>query len=144
MKKETYDYPETPIEIHKETLHNVELSDPYRWLEKVNEPEVKEWIKAQNTFTKQQLDLPVRDQLRDELTGLMDYEKVTCYKITDNYFFYTKKAEGKSQPSLLIKQRENGEEEVLLDPNQWSDKGTESMDWFYPSPQGSLLVYASL
>lgn len=141
MKKKTYDYLETPIKVHKETLHNVELSDPYRWLENVNEPKVQKWIQKQNAFTEELLELPARDKLREELMEVMDYEKVTCYKITDDYLFYTKKVEGKNQPFLLTKNRDNGEEEILLDPNQWNEEGTESIDWFYPSPQGSLLVY---
>src|SRR5437016_5034974 len=38
-----------------ETLHGVEITDPYRWLEDQDSPETRAWIDAQNAYTKSTL-----------------------------------------------------------------------------------------
>ena len=34
-----------------ETLHGLNVSDPYRWLEDQKAPETRAWIDAQNAYT---------------------------------------------------------------------------------------------
>ena len=48
-------YPETRSEQIVETLHGVEVADPYRWLEDVNSEEVQQWMKSQDTLTRAEL-----------------------------------------------------------------------------------------
>ena len=51
------------------------VSDPYRWLEAQNEPEVKEWVDAQNALAKPLLsELPSHERYTERLTALGDYE----------------------------------------------------------------------
>ena len=44
--------PATRTDNVKETLHDVELTDPYRWLEDQNSPETRAWIGAQDAYTR--------------------------------------------------------------------------------------------
>ena len=47
----------------RETLHGVEVVDPYRWLEDQDAPETRAWIDAQNKYAHGLLDaLPMRVQ----------------------------------------------------------------------------------
>ena len=47
------------------------VADPYRWMEDLNSPEVKQWIDAENAVTFGYLDaLPQRDALKTRITEL--------------------------------------------------------------------------
>ena len=51
--------------------HGVRVADPYRWLESLDAPRTREWLRAEAGFTVQQLDaLPGREALRRRLTAL--------------------------------------------------------------------------
>src|SRR5207237_10270981 len=53
------------------------VADPYRWMEDLNSPELKQWIDAQNVVTTKYLDaLPVRDALKARITELYNYPRV--------------------------------------------------------------------
>src|SRR5260370_17977823 len=57
--------PKTEVKEVKETIHGVEIVDPYRWLEDQNSPETRAWIGAENTYTEPVLaKLPPPHQLR--------------------------------------------------------------------------------
>ena len=42
--------PETKVDSVKETIHGVEIADPYRWLENQDSPDTRAWIGAQNAI----------------------------------------------------------------------------------------------
>jgi prolyl oligopeptidase PreP (S9A serine peptidase family) len=44
----------------RETLHGVEISDPYRWLEDTDDSEVQRWTAEQNAATASELPVLVR------------------------------------------------------------------------------------
>jgi len=44
-------FPETRRTNTTDTYHGVSVSDPYRWLESGNSPEVKGWLNRQNRLT---------------------------------------------------------------------------------------------
>ena len=67
--------PATKAEPVKETLHGVEIVDPYRWLEGDNSdpksagkvtPEVAAWTDAQNAYTRAVLDHLPRPRRRSK------------------------------------------------------------------------------
>jgi len=39
-----------------DTCHGIQVTDPYRWLERWDDSDVKAWTDAQNTYTHAQLD----------------------------------------------------------------------------------------
>src|SRR5262245_44991271 len=66
-------YPPTKVEKVTEKIHGVEISDPYRWLENNDSPEVQKWTEVQNAFTRSVLDkLPGRQQIHDRLSKLTE------------------------------------------------------------------------
>ena len=42
---------------------------------------------------------------------------------------------------LYVREGRDGEDRVLIDPNQLDAQGTTALDWFYPSEDGRLLAY---
>ena len=79
--------PATKTEPVTETLHGVEIADPYRWLEGDNSnpddqgkvtPEVAGWTDSQNGYTRSVLDaLPQRQALEQRLRPLMEVGSVS-------------------------------------------------------------------
>src|SRR5438552_11647566 len=57
--------PGTAVRPVVDTYQGVRVTDPYRWLERWDDPEVKAWTDAQNAYTHAQLDaLPFMAALR--------------------------------------------------------------------------------
>src|ERR1044072_5688833 len=64
--------PKTRTENVAETIHGVEVSDPYRWLEDGASEEVKAWTAAQNAYTRSVLDrAPGREVIKRELERVL-------------------------------------------------------------------------
>ena len=63
--------PQTRRDDVKETLHEVEIVDPYRWLEDQSSPETRAFIDQQNAYAHGLLDaLPSLPAIRTRLTAL--------------------------------------------------------------------------
>lgn len=56
--------PPTQVEPITETLHGVEITDPYRWLEDQNSPRTRAWLEEQTAYTHAYFDtIPGREQI---------------------------------------------------------------------------------
>ena len=63
--------PKTPVREVTDEYFGTKVVDPYRWLEKIDDPEVAAWMKAQNDFTRSTLArIPGRDQLVERVKAL--------------------------------------------------------------------------
>lgn len=118
-----------------------QVADPYRWLEDDLSDETKAWVEAQNKVTFGFLDqIPFRDKIEARLTELWDYEKFSApFQKGDWTYFY--KNDGLQNQSVLYRQMGDGEAEVFLNPNDFSDDGTTSLAGIHFSKDGSLLAY---
>jgi len=136
-------YPEAPRGDVVETMHGVEVADPYRWLEDPDAPESRRWIEAQNAITFAYLEeIPDRPAIQDRLTEMWDYEKYgTPFKEGGRYF-YTYNDGLQNQSVLYVMDSLDGEPRLLLDPNKLSEDGTVAVTGYSVSPDGELLAYA--
>ena len=114
------EYPITEKKIVTDTYFGVKVEDPYRWLENDHSPQLKEWIEAQNKLTHSYLkQIPQREILKKRLEELWNYEKIgTPFKEGDYTYFY--KNDGLQNQYVLYRKKEEGEEEVFIDPNKFS------------------------
>ena len=92
--------PSTEREPLTETLHGIEVDDPYRWLEGSAAPEmtgvepdldrrVAAWTAAQNAYTRTVLDaVPGRRELEERLRALMDVDQVTAPAVRAGRYFF--------------------------------------------------------
>src|SRR5688500_145014 len=59
-------FPATPKKPVLDEYHGIKVIDNYRWLEDARDPAVREWIEAQNQFSRAQLEnLPWRTAIAD-------------------------------------------------------------------------------
>ncbi|MBX3120086.1 MAG: S9 family peptidase [Fimbriimonadaceae bacterium] len=136
-------YPETRRTDFKETLHGVEVADPYRWMEDMNSPEVAAWVAAQNKVTSQYLsDIPARDAIRKRYEKLFNFERYeSASKVGDKYIW--SKNDGLQNQSVLYWAKSLGAKaKVLLDPNKLSKDGTVALSGTAISDDGKWLAYS--
>lgn len=125
-----------------ETYFDKEVVDNYRWLEDDKSKETENWVANQNEYTFDYLDqIPLREQLKNRLTKLWDYEKISSpFKEGDYTYFY--KNSGLQNQSILYRSKDNQNPEIFLDPNTFSEDGTTSLAGISFSENGELLAYS--
>lgn len=139
----TLTYPETKKEIVRDTFFEQVLEDPYRWLEDDRSEETADWVKRQNEVTFGYLDqIPYREDLRDRLTKIWNYEKVGTPFTEGNYTYFYKNDGLQNQSVLYRKKGANAEAEIFLDPNTFSKDGTVSLAGLSFTKDGSLAAYS--
>lgn len=136
-------YPDTERQDLVETLHGVQIADPYRWLEDVDAPATKAWVSAQNELSDQYFaDTPGRDKIRTRLEELWNYDKYSIPRQETNRIFFSKKEGLQNQGVLYWKEdTQEAEPKVLLDPNTLSEDGTVALSSWSVSDDGTLLAY---
>ncbi|TLM78358.1 prolyl oligopeptidase family serine peptidase [Microbulbifer harenosus] len=135
-------YPPTRKDDVIDTYFGTEIADPYRWLEDDRSPETEAWVKTQNKVTFSYLDqIPYRDALKQRLEALWNYEKVgSPFKEGDYTYFY--RNDGLQNQYVVWRKKGDGEAEVFLDPNTFSEDGTTSLATLEFSKDGSIAAYA--
>jgi prolyl oligopeptidase len=137
--------PLTPQRPVVDTYHGVDVTDPFRWLEDNDDPEVKQWSAAQNAHTRSILDeLPNVDAIRKQVTALMSAEFPSYWDVhyRGGKYFAIKNQPPKQQPMVIVVDSLDDltTERVVVDPNVIDATGTTAIDWVVPSPDGSLVA----
>src|SRR5205807_8002087 len=130
--------PQTPKKPVSDEYHGTTVEDPYRWLEKDDDPEVKAWSNAQNQRTRNYLDkLPDRAAVEKQLADWYAKTSPSYSSLVSRpgVLFAMKFQPPKQQPLLvtLASADDLKSEKVVLDPNVLDAKGTTAIDWFVPS-----------
>ncbi|MCD4751618.1 MAG: hypothetical protein K8R40_00960 [Anaerolineaceae bacterium] len=135
-------YPSARRSNFSETLHNIEVPDPYRWMEDIDSEETRAWITAQNKTTNDFLSqIPERDTIKTRMTELWNYEKYSAPFRRGGRLFYFHNDGLQNQNVLFWQESLEDEPKELLDPNTLSDDGTVALNTFAISPNGKLLAY---
>jgi len=134
-------YPPAPRLDIVETLHGVQVADPYRWLEEPKSPEAQAWSTAQDALARPYLDgLPMRRHFRSRLEALLQVGMVSAPTWRGRRCFFMRRDAGQEMAVLLVREPD-GEERVLLDPLAIDPQGTTTLDLWAPSDEGDLLAY---
>ena len=134
-------YPATAKVDTVDTYFETEVPDPFRWLEDDMSEETEAWVKEQNKVTFGYLDkIPFRTALKNRLEKLWNYEKLgSPFKEGDYTYFY--KNDGLQNQYVVYRKKGDGEEEVFLDPNSFSEDGTTSLMGLSFTKDGSKAAY---
>ena len=136
------DYPAARKEGVVEDYHGTKVPDPYRWLEDPDSPETRAWVEAENKVTFAYLgSIPVRDEIKERLTKLWDYEKFGAPRKEGSRYFYSRNTGLQNQSVLFSADRLEADPRVLIDPNTLSADGTVALGGTAISDDGSLIAY---
>ena len=125
-----------------DTYHGNEIIDNYRWLEDDLSKETGEWVDNQNQTTFNYLEkIPYREELKNRLKNLWDYEKVSA-PFKHGQYTYVFKNSGLQNQRVLYRSGNDLQQELFLDPNKFSEDGTTSLAGLSFSKDGSLLSYS--
>jgi len=127
-----------------ETLHGVEVADPYRWLEDFTSDRAANWEKLQNDYTAQFIQqTKLKRAIKNDLEEIWDGESIsTPYVQNGNTFYYYNEGEWQHSKLMMKSCITDCAAEVLIDPNTFSEDGTFSLGGTSISPDGKLIAYA--
>ncbi|WP_346881687.1 prolyl oligopeptidase family serine peptidase [uncultured Algibacter sp.] len=135
-------YPKTKTVDTVDNYFGQDVKDPYRWLENDRSEETGAWVKAQNVSTYNYLDnIPFREELKERLSKLWNYEKVGA-PFTEGDYTYFYKNDGLQNQYVVYRQKDDNKPEVFLDPNTFSEDGTVSLGALSFSKNGKILAYS--
>lgn len=135
-------YPKTRKDSVVDTYFGHDIADPYRWLENDRSEETAQWVSGQNSVTFDFLgQVPYRQQIRDLVANSQNYEKYSQPFVRGDYTYFYKN-DGLQNQSVLYRRKGEGEAEVFLDPNTFSEEGTTSLGEVSFSKDYRLVAYS--
>lgn len=134
-------YPEARRSDAADTLHGHVVADPYRWLERPDDPETTAWLEAQDALFRDVAgQLPGRDRLAGRVGELLGAGTVgTPAWRGDRRFFVRRTAD--QEHGVLFTVDPDGAERVLVDPVALDPSGATTLDAWQPSKEGDRLAY---
>ncbi len=140
--RDTANPPETRRNMVVDTLHGVEVADPYRWLEDQQSPRTRSWIAKQNEYTNSLLDdVSGREELKERLTELMKIDRITVPTGRGGRYFLSRRSADQDLFVIYMREGLDGEDKVLIDPHSMSKDYSKSVRMMDVSPDGKLLAY---
>ncbi len=137
--------PKARIEAKVDTLFGVELVDNYGWLRNKENPEVIDYLKAENEYAESVMahTAKIREDLYNEMVGRIKETDLSVPVRDGEYYYYTRDEQGKEYKIYCRKKGQDGTEEILLDLNKVAEgKDYLLLGAFEVSPNQQLLAYA--
>lgn len=138
--------PAAPIRSVSDTYFGVTVTDPYRYMENLSDPDVSAWFKAQDTYTRGVLaKIPGRDAL---LARIRELDASRLFNLADiniipgGRYFYRKMLASETVFKLYVRDGLNGPERLLLDPAKYpTDPGSHNaISYYAPSLDGKMVA----
>ena len=138
--------PVAAVRPHAITQHGETRVDNYFWLREKENPEVREYLEAENAWTAEQMrdTEPLQEQLYREIVGRIQETDTSAPVRSAGWLYYSRTVAG-AQYRIYCRKRDgsNGEEEILLD----ADQAAEGLAYFQlgvfkPSSDHTLLAYS--
>jgi len=127
------------------TYHGVEVTEDFRWLEDAASEETIAWTKAQQHRTHAYVSgIPWRAALTARVEQLLTAERTEYLELLSGggTYFALKVQPPRQQPLLvaLAGLDDLATERVVVDPNVIDPSGETAIDFFVPSPDGTLVA----
>ncbi len=136
------DPPESRVETVVETIHGVQVSDPYRWLEDQDAPETRAWIEKQNAYTNLFLkSYSGRGQLEKRFTELLRIDEMGAPRVRNGRYFYSRDRADQELRVYYYRDGQAGEEKLLIDPHGLSEDKRTSVTLMEVSDDATLFAY---
>ncbi|HEU0285916.1 MAG TPA: prolyl oligopeptidase family serine peptidase [Nocardioidaceae bacterium] len=127
------------------TYHGVTVTDDYQWLEDATSDETQEWTRAQDAHARGYIGaLAHREAVRERISELVHASSVSYGSVqrSGSTYFAIKQQPPKQQP-FVVAIDDLGDlvtETVVVDPNEIDPTGRTAIEFFEPSPDGSLVA----
>jgi prolyl oligopeptidase len=136
--------PKAKIAPIEETVHGHKIVDSYRYLENANDPDTKNYVEQELSYTRSILDpLPGREKTNARLSQLLEIGTVGAPQMGGKYYFHTRREGNQNQPVLYVRQGLKGDDQVLVDVNKLSTDGTVALDWWFAAEDGKYVAYGT-
>jgi prolyl oligopeptidase len=124
-----------------ETIHGVDVADPYRWLEDPDSEQTRAWGEQQDEmFADAQAAWPLRGHFAERVTQLLQAGSVSAPAWRGQRQFFSRRT-AEQEHSVLLTVDADGVERVLFDPMAVDPSGGTTLDSWQPSKEGHLLAY---
>jgi oligopeptidase B len=137
--------PTATIQPQVDTLFGQVMVDDYYWLRERDNPEVIQYLEAENAYTEEVMKHTqnLQEKLYQEMVSRIKETDMEVPVKWDRYYYYSRTEEGKQYPIYCRKEGSlEASEEILLDVNQLAE-GTQyfHLGDYVPSPDHNLLAY---
>lgn len=138
-----YSYPPAKKVDQVDDYHGTKVPDPYRWLEDTGSADTQAWIEAQNKLTDSYFSsIPGRDALRERLTEIWNYERISApSKIANGFYIYSRNDGLQNQSVLYRAKSKDDPGKIFFDPNKLSTDGTAALSGSSFTDDGKLWAY---
>ncbi|MDR3435843.1 prolyl oligopeptidase family serine peptidase [Telmatospirillum sp.] len=126
-----------------DVFHGVSVADPYRWMEAIDEPETRDWVKAEAKLSAACLAaIPERNGIARRLKTLWNFERWSAPVQHGANWFFSHNDGLQNQSMLFVAPTLEAGPRLLLDPNGLSKDGTVALRELAISDDGTRLAYA--
>lgn len=139
--------PEAKIVSVSDTHWGVEVPDPYRYMENLEDPEVEKWFRAQANYTESYLNglesgAGLFDRL-EELDQGAPFTTGSVQRLSNGMQFYLRRDRGENLYKLYLRTSKDSQARLLVDPESMSSGLAQhySLEGYVPSPTGDFVVY---
>jgi prolyl oligopeptidase len=139
--------PVAPVRPVREVFYGVSVTDDYRYMENLQDPEVQTWIKAQADYAEGVLkSIPGRDGL---LTRLKELDSGSPFRISsftrrpEGTLYYLKMLASENVSKLYVRKGLDGQEKLLVNPELRNASTAEhhTLQFYTPSSDGQYILY---
>jgi prolyl oligopeptidase len=122
------------------------ITDAYRWMEDMKNPELLDWMKAQGDYTRSMLDkIPNRQAILQRLTELSNASPArvsSIRRLPGEQYLYLKTNSNENIASLYVRQGLKGTEIRLVDPQKMTPANGQplSIRYYEPSWDGKWIA----
>lgn len=139
--------PVAPVRNVVDDYYGTSISDPYRYMEDLQSPEVQAWFKGQNDHTRGVLArIPGRQTLLERIAQLDNAATARVYdvrRLPSDRYFYQKRFATEDVGKLYFRDGLAGQERLVVDPVKIGATGApaHSINYYAPSFDGAYVAY---
>ena len=138
--------PVAPVHNHKHEIHGHTRIDPYFWLRERDNPEVQNYLEAENNYLSATMGhtRAFQKQLFDEIKGRIKEDDSSVPFRENGYWYYTRYKEGKAYPIFCRKEGNlEADEHIMLDVNALAEgQDYFSVNSWTVSEDSAVIAYA--
>jgi prolyl oligopeptidase len=139
--------PLAPVKNVVDTLFGVAVSDPYRYMEDLSNPEVQTWLKAQDDYTRAVLSkISGRNELLERIQNIDNVVSARVWdvrRLPNGQHFYLKRLPDGNVFKLYMREGLDGKETLLVDPEAYAQATGQphAINYYEPSWDGKYVAY---